>query len=98
MGGIAQAFEEVEAGEPGHADVEEEEVDGLVVENFKGFYGVGAYCGDLEEGQLRYVPLQELYGEGFVVDEQATDVHQAGFRLRVRRTVNWLFPLLVENV
>ena len=98
MRGVAQAFEEVESGELGHADVEEEEVDGLVVENFQGFYGIGAYSADLEEGQLPDMFLQQLYGERFVVNEQAADIHEAGFRLRVRRAVNWSFSLLIENV
>jgi hypothetical protein len=66
-----EGFEELDAGEPGHLYIEEDELDGILLEEGEGGDGVTERAGQLQLVDARYIRFYDLYGEGFIIDDYA---------------------------
>ena len=67
--------EEIGAREVGHLDVEKEQIDGPLPQNFIGLQSPFAGADQFEERSLPDVSGDALPGHGFVVDDKAGDGH-----------------------
>ncbi len=75
---MRKTTEEVEAGELGHLDIEEEQVDGFLLELLKGFDGI--VCGgDRVNLEVMQIVDDDIDRQRFIVDDEAADIgHESG--------------------
>jgi hypothetical protein len=78
QGAVGQAFQEVEPGELGHLDIEEEQVDVVLLQLLKSLYGV--VCGgDRVNVEVLQVVDDDVDGQRFIVYDEAMDTgHERG--------------------
>ena len=91
QGAVGQAFQEVEAGELGHLDIEEEQVDGVSLELLKGLYGI--VCGgDRLNVEVMQIVDDDIDCKGFIVDDEAAEIcHWSGiFRVTWKLMAVWI--------
>lgn len=79
-----KGFEEAEAVEAGHLDVEEEQVGRVRFEISEAFFGVFELAGDVEAGRVGEHAANALAGEAFVIDDYCAYVGHGSGRMGMR--------------